>query len=1247
MRVFQAPYMKTIKNILFKYPFLPIAVIVFAGTLILEKYGDVLDSKTINAEHVQTVLAKKESTTIMNLQKMAEVIKKEGLDSFKSIHAPDYYDLYEDKGIVILGYQGGNLKFWNSNLVPIQINETIQKDSGRVINAGNGWYVVNRHTINDSLTLIGFILIKHDYVFENEFLINDFHPDFDLFPEAELVFTPEGENIILNGKGEFLFSLIEPDPPVYSNTFSVLTCVLYSVSLILFLIFLYHSFNIFNINTVTARNIWLAGVILLLLTLRHVMLSAGFPEIFRSLSLFQPQHYAKSPAFPSLGDFLINSVLILFVSICFSSYFRLMDRDANPRNFKNIGWIIMLSIILVIFMFYFHYLFSGLIFNSNIQLEVYNFFYLNQFSFIAYFILAILLASLVIFTDKVVFLASTLVGLKSFILIFAGSLFAGTLVYILIEESVSIYAVSFFTVMTGSIIWIRYFRYRYTYSFQLYLIFIISVFTLAFITNKSREKEKNIRQVLVVNLANERDQIAEFLLGEIENNLGNDEIIKTSLSSPDHDDYDLIGYLENNYFGGYFRKYELQIASCGNDADLLLEDVNEWVDCYSFFHDMIDNSGVPVSANSGFYFLDNLTGRISYLGSVVYEFDEYPYEKTLFISLDSKLMVDHLGYPELLLEGKFSANSLMVQYSHAKYNNEQLITRSGNFPYALSLRFDPEPGVEFSFAVKDGYEHLVYQIDDSNVIVMSRPVTGIIDILTSFSYNFVFFYLLYLLALLILNRPFNLRKWQIDFKNKIKFSMIGVLLLSLLIIGVGTIFYNIRQFENKQYESISEKIQSVIVELEYRLGLERELTPEMNYYITGLLIQISNVFNTDINLYDLEGNLYTSSRPEVFNLGLIGEQMNPQAYSGMLLEKSARFIHKESISNLSYLSAYVPFTNTHNEVLAYINLPYFTRQSVLRKEIYTLVVAVANIYAILILITILIAVIVSNTITKPLQLIQDRLGELSIGKTNEQIDYESDDEIGSLIKEFNRMVVELEKSAVLLARSERESAWREMAKQIAHEIKNPLTPMKLSIQHMQRAWEDRIDNWEELFKTTSRNLVEQIDHLSSIATAFSNFAKLPKTTRGKVDIINQISNAAGLFSNTDNIDISLNLNNIDELYVISDKVHLNRVFINLLKNAIQAIPKSRKGKITIELSREKDMAVVTIRDNGTGVPPEARDKMFIPNFTTKSGGMGLGLAIVKNIIEQSGGYVGFNSEHHKGSSFFFSLPIADSGNHKS
>lgn len=203
--------------------------------------------------------------------------------------------------------------------------------------------------------------------------------------------------------------------------------------------------------------------------------------------------------------------------------------------------------------------------------------------------------------------------------------------------------------------------------------------------------------------------------------------------------------------------------------------------------------------------------------------------------------------------------------------------------------------------------------------------------------------------------------------------------------------------------------------------------------------------------------------------------------------------------------------------------------------------------------------------------------------------------------------------------------------------------MKLSIQHLQRAWEDKTENWDEVLKKTTRNLIEQIDHLSSIATAFSHFAKLPGNTQGEVDIISTIKSVAGLFSNSENIDISVNLNGISKLYVVSDKMQLNRIFINLLKNSIQSVPKERKGRITIELIREPDMALIKITDNGEGIPPEARDKMFTPNFTTKTGGTGLGLAIVKSIVEQSGGSVGYTSEYKKGSCFFFRLPYVEKG----
>ena len=1235
----KAPMEKLHKKVA-KFHFLIIAVLAFLSAITIERNIESLDAGIINISHFQTVLDGKFNKASEKLEQISSIIGREGLHDFIRVHGDRYFDLFDEDGIVVLILQDNELRYWNSNILPLQINEFLPEEKEGVINPGNGWYAITRLQEEESLTLLGLILIKYDYVFENNFLINDFHDDFKMFPDAGISPDNQEGNKITGPDGRFIFSLIIPDELPSGNKFSLLASLLFSLSAILLLFFLYNSFSLFRFKSIASKNYWFLAVSATLLLARYIMLEFSYPDIFRSFSLFHPHHYAKSSLFPSLGDLLINSVLLLFLTICFSVHFNIFDRKGEPNNRKNIFSVAILNLFLVFWLFFFHWLFSGLIFNSNIQLEVYNFFYLTRFSFVAYLILAILIASVVIFADRVIFLSSTLVELKIFIWLFALSFSSGVLILSLAGNTVNIYAILFFIALIASISCIRYFRYRYTYSFQLLLVFLISLFTMAFITSKSMEKEKNIRQVLAVNLANERDQVAEFMFEKIEVSLRNDSLLRSSLSTQDYDDWELYDYLAETYFTGYFGNYEMQIAFCGPGFDLLLEDINEIVDCYTFFYEIIGDFGVPVSANSGFFFLNNLNARISYLGIIIYVLDEYPFEKTLFISLDSKLMNDQLGYPELLIEGGLQGNPHTALYSTAKYIDNRLVSRSGIFPYPLTMQFEHDPESEFTMVKKNGYDHLVYHIGSGNISVLSKPKIRTIDLLTSFSYSFVFFYLLYGLALLFCKYPLRIKRWQIDFKNKIKFSMIGVLLLSLILIGIVTVYYNIRQFEKQQYESISEKIQSVLIELEYRHGHEAELTPGLSYHVTGGLIQLSNVFYSDINMYDLSGNLYASSRPEVFDLGLIGEQMNPAAYSEMLMKQSARFVHKETISNLSYLSAYVPLTNYNNEIISYLNLPYFTRQSILTKEIYTLVVAVANIYAILLLISTFIAVIVSNTITKPLQLIQNRLRELSIGKKNEHIYYESDDEIGNLIREYNRMVDELERSAELLARSEREGAWREMAKQIAHEIKNPLTPMKLSIQHLQRSWEDRTENWDDVLKRTTHNLVEQIDHLSSIATAFSNFAKLPGTKPDRVNIVQTINNIAGLFSNNENIDISLNLNNIFELYVISDRTQLNRVFVNLLKNSVQSIPVGRKGKISIELEAGKEMATVKITDNGKGIPPELMGKMFTPNFTTKSGGTGLGLAIVKNIVEQSGGTVGFTTEHQKGSCFFFKLPFA-------
>lgn len=366
--------------------------------------------------------------------------------------------------------------------------------------------------------------------------------------------------------------------------------------------------------------------------------------------------------------------------------------------------------------------------------------------------------------------------------------------------------------------------------------------------------------------------------------------------------------------------------------------------------------------------------------------------------------------------------------------------------------------------------------------------------------------------------------------------------------------------------------------------------------------------------------------------------MNNDAYREMVINKKGKFIHKETIGELSYYSAYVPFINDENKLLAYINLPYFTKQSALKKEIYTVVMAVVNVYFFLILISVIVAIFVSNNITRPLQLIQERFRAIDLVKQNEPIEYTSHDEIGSLIKEYNRMVSELSENAEKLAKSERESAWREMAKQIAHEIKNPLTPMKLSVQYLQKAWKDEIPDFDKRLEKFSNSLISQINNLSRIATEFSNFAKMPRARNEKVNIIERLNDSVNLLENTENVTFIKKFGNFNELYVLADREQLLIVFSNLIQNGIQAVPKDRSAKIEIELDKKENLIQVVIKDNGSGISDEVKDKMFQPNFTTKSSGMGLGLAIVKNIVENADGKIWYETVLQQGTSFFITFP---------
>jgi len=475
-------------------------------------------------------------------------------------------------------------------------------------------------------------------------------------------------------------------------------------------------------------------------------------------------------------------------------------------------------------------------------------------------------------------------------------------------------------------------------------------------------------------------------------------------------------------------------------------------------------------------------------------------------------------------------------------------------------------------------------------------------------------------------------------------AFIGVFLISFALIGTVFIKFAISEYKTRHYSNIREKLNSIYVELENRISTEEQLSSGINNindsYLNEVLIRLSNSFNTDINLYDLNGYLISTSRPEIYLRNLTSRRMNDVAFLNLDNFKRSEFFQNEKIGSLEYISAYTPFYNAQNKLLVYLNLPYFRMQSALAREVSNMIVAVINFTLLLIVITMGLAVFISSRLTAPLTMLESGLASVELGKKIKHLSYKSNDEVGDLVKQYNRMVDELDESAKKLADSEREYAWREMAKQIAHEIKNPLTPMKLNVQHLYKSWKDGVHDFENRLERFTKSQIEYIDNLSSIASEFSSFAKMQAANPTRVNLATQIRTTIELFKDTANTTFKLTCSHDTGIYVNADKEHINGIFSNLIQNSIQAIPPGRKGLIHVNLEINDRKVIVSVADNGTGIPESIRKKMFTPNFTTKSSGTGLGLSIVKKYVENAFGSIWFESETDKGSVFYVEFPIA-------
>jgi signal transduction histidine kinase len=442
--------------------------------------------------------------------------------------------------------------------------------------------------------------------------------------------------------------------------------------------------------------------------------------------------------------------------------------------------------------------------------------------------------------------------------------------------------------------------------------------------------------------------------------------------------------------------------------------------------------------------------------------------------------------------------------------------------------------------------------------------------------------------------------------------------------------YHQERLDRKEF-AIKEHINYVLANTTYPLT-EKNLP----FIFKDKIHELADIHNLEINIYGLNGKLLKSSKAS-FSVDKVAPPIPNYVLKLVQSSVEKRYVDIKTLNGLKNRSSYSQIKDDKFKPLGILNIPYVEDDGFYETELQQFLLRLSQVYSFMLIIAFALAYFLASYITKSLKTISDKINETSLNQKNEKIVIEANSrEINSLINAYNKMVDKLEDSATMLAQSEREQAWREMAKQVAHEIKNPLTPMRLTVQSFQRKFDANDPELKQKLNDYSKTLIQQIDIMSAVASAFSNFASMPAQQNETLNVVQVVELALDIF-NEDFIVFKS-----DKEYVISkiDRTQLIRIITNLVKNAIQSIPNEQEEKkVLVSVNEVENDVIITVEDNGIGIESNNIEHVFEPKFTTKTSGMGLGLGIIKNIIENYKGTITFETELEKGTTFFVSLPI--------
>ncbi|MEQ8548623.1 MAG: ATP-binding protein [Cyclobacteriaceae bacterium] len=1063
---------------------------------------------------------------------------------------------------------------------------------------GNGILLVDKTGVSNEITLISYLPITKEYPVKNHLLKTEFNNNI-FINKTRHGSVEEGNTLFFKSTPimNYVFEERMPAKAVY---------IVFGLLILSFGAGVFWAYTSLNKNRLVICSI--------LIIISKFSIEQCITNLDK-VSIFQPINYT-SPFFGnSAGNLLLNSLVFLFLVFIFrDSLFRFLNRSKS---------IVASSFITILSLFLIHgyvELIKDVIENSQINLDINS-------SIIFDDIKSSLLGAIICSMLSLVILLRVIIkeinGKRIFPVLLL-TLSIELLIFTFTDLNVLltiISVISALALLIGFRFNVMEFNLDFKYFTTVVTIALGIACTTAVIIYQEAERDDLVRKQKFANsLLIHNDFTAELLLNGVMSQIAKDSYIRSRFLSNKLSGALIESRIRNEYLSPYFNKYALDIYLISSDEKTVYNSTQ----LDFIWEDSLERSptGFP-----DIYLKTSNESDIpdKYLAEVPFQSIGGDLGKLVMV-FSLKKFIPKSIYPQILNNDDQTGKA---EFDYAVFKDRKMIYKRGKHPFEKNM----EPGLfENSALYENGieyYGHAYYGIktSDGRVIIISSPLYSTQSILQNASFYFSLFLLVWLLILLIY---ISTNRLKLTLSSKIQISLSLSIFIPMIVVAIALLSTLSRSYKSEIDRNFSKR----------SFNMAESLIEITEKYLSGgsnqaeyasQIVKNAEIIQSDLNIYDINGRLLVSSQPQIFNKSLLSGLIEPKAINALRYGNEQGIILDRNIGETEFKSSYTSIRSYRDgKLLAYLSMPYFDSKNHLRKQQIEVFNNVTFIFTLIFLIAYFAENIFVGQLIKPLKKIAQKLSIIKLEESNERLDYEANDEIGQLVTEYNAMLGKLEDSKLALAESQKESAWKEIARQVAHEIKNPLTPMRLRIQQLMRSSKS-----DENQTRVLNSLIDQIDSLSSIADSFSAFATMPAPKNQSFEINSVIKSAVEVYQ-TEDITIAFERSE-EETMVFADPKLFSRALTNIILNAIQAV-KDKKPKIEIFLVVKEKSVLISIRDNGQGMSEEIKRNVFKPYFSTKSTGSGIGLAVAKKGIENAGGNIWFETKEMEGTTFFIKLP---------